>query len=74
VSDFTLVSSMCMPRSCTLVYRSADTHIGLVVTSGGRKPDRRRYFVWALPDSAPDWATEAEARQALLRTPQETAP
>jgi hypothetical protein len=74
MSDFTLVSSLCAPRRCTLVYRSADTQIGLVITSGGRKPDRRRYFVWRLPDSAPEYATEAEARQALLRMPQEDTP
>jgi hypothetical protein len=72
MSDFTLVSSVCLHHSCTLVYRSADGQIGLVIQSGGRKQDRRRYFLWALPDSAPDYATAAEARQALLAcTPQE---
>jgi hypothetical protein len=64
MSDFTLVSSVCLARSCSLVYRSADGLIGLAVQSGGRKRDRRRYFVWALPDSAPDYASEAEARAA----------
>lgn len=66
-SDFTLVSSMCLPRSCTLVYRSADGLLGLVIQSGGTKADRRRYFVWDLPDSAPEYATAAEARAALAQ-------
>jgi hypothetical protein len=68
MSTFTLISSTCMARSCTLVYQSADTLIGLVVESGGRAQDRRRYFVWNKPDSAPAYATEAEARQALAQT------
>jgi hypothetical protein len=71
---FTLVSSVCLARSCTLVYQSADGLIGLVIQSGGRKPDRRRYFVWAWSDSAPEYATEAAARQALASTPPEDTP
>jgi hypothetical protein len=70
MSDFPFVSSICMARSCTLVYQSADGLLGMVIHSGGRKKDRRRYFVWAWPDSAPDYATAAEARQALASTPQ----
>lgn len=72
MSDFTLVSSVSLHHSCTLVYRSADTLVGLVIESGGRKTDRRRYFIWDRPDSAPEYATEAEARQAL--TQQKEAP
>lgn len=75
MSDLTLVSSVCMARSCQLVYQSADGLLGLHVQSGGRKRDRRRYFVWDLPDSAPEYATEAEARAALpSSTPQEDTP
>jgi hypothetical protein len=75
MSDFTFVSSVCMAHSSTLVYRSTDGQIGLVITSGGRKKDRRRYFVWALPDSAPAWDSEHEARAALVAaTPQKEAP
>jgi hypothetical protein len=63
-SSWTLVTSICTARGCQLVYRSADGAIGLRITSSGRRPDRRRYFVWALPDSGPEYATEAEARAA----------
>ena len=62
-----LVTSVCRSSSCMLVYRSADGLLGLHITSGGRKPDRRRYFLWDLPDSAPAYATEAEARAALAQ-------
>lgn len=74
MSNFTLVSSVGMSHSCTLVYRSSDGSIGLLITSGGRKNDRRRYFVWDMPDSAPEYATEAAARQALLCVPQSLPP
>jgi hypothetical protein len=63
-SSWTLVTSICTARGCQLVYRSADGVVGLHLTSAGRRPDRRRYFVWALPDSAPEYATEADARAA----------
>ena len=33
------------------------------IVSGGRKPDRRVYFVWGRPDYV--YGTEAEARAAL---------
>jgi hypothetical protein len=65
MSAFALVSSVSMAHSCMLVYRSKDGLVGLHITSGGTKPDRRRYFVWDKPDSAPEYATEAEARAAL---------
>jgi len=64
-SEFTLQTSVCLARSCLLVYRSQDGLVGLHITSGGRKPDRRRYFIWDKPDSAPEYATEAEARAVL---------
>jgi hypothetical protein len=60
-----LVSSICTTRGCQMVYRSADGLLGLHITSSGRKADRRRYFIWHLPDSAPAYATESEARAAL---------
>jgi hypothetical protein len=63
-SDYTLVSSVCLKRSCTLVYRSADGLIGLVIRSGGRQRGQR-YFLWQRPDSAPEYRTEQEARSAL---------
>jgi hypothetical protein len=66
VSAFGLVTSTCMAHACALVYRSNDGLIGLHVQSGGSKKDRRRYFVWDAPDSAPDYASEADARQALV--------
>ena len=65
MSEWVLVSSLCTTRACRLVYRSHDEQIGLQIISGGRKPDRRCYFVWGLPDSATDYGTEAEARTAL---------
>jgi hypothetical protein len=64
LSSWTLVTSICTARGCQLVYRSADGVAGLHITSAGRRPDRRRYFVWALPDSGPEWETETEARAA----------
>ena len=71
MAEWTLVSSVCMTRSCTLVYQREDGLLGLVVHSGGRARDRRRYFVWDLPDSAPDYATEADASAALAALQQE---
>jgi hypothetical protein len=65
MSDFTLHTSVCLAHSCQLVCRSADGLLGLHITSGGRTADRRRYFVWDWPDSAPEYKTEAEARAAL---------
>jgi hypothetical protein len=65
MSDFTLHTSVCLAHSCQLVYRSADGLLGLHITASGRKADRRRYFIWHLPDSAPAYASEAEARAAL---------
>ena len=47
-----------------MVYRSTDGQIGLALTSSSGRKDRRRYFLWDLPDSAPDYATEFEARAA----------
>ena len=70
MSEFSFVTSVCLAHSCQLVYRSEDGLLGLHITSSGRK-DRRRYFVWALPDSAPDYATEAEARAAVVDEQQE---
>jgi hypothetical protein len=70
MSDWTLVSSISMHHSCTLLYQRADGLLGMLRKSGGRKRDRVRFFVWALPDSAPEYATEAEARQALASPPQ----
>ena len=67
MSDWTLVSSICTTRGCQMVYRSPDTALGLWITSGGRQQDRRRYFVWHVPDSGPEYATEAEARAALAQ-------
>jgi hypothetical protein len=66
MSTFALQTSVCLAHSCLMVYRSEDGLLGLHITSGGRKPDRRRYFVWDLPDSAPEWETETEARAALV--------
>ena len=65
MSEWHLRSSVCTTRAGYLTYQSEDGLLGLQITSGGKKPDRRSYFVWALPDSAPDWETEAEARAAL---------
>jgi hypothetical protein len=48
-----------------MTYKSDDSLLGLQVISGGKKPDRRVYFLWGLPDSAPDYPTEAAARAAL---------
>jgi hypothetical protein len=72
MSEFRLVSSVGMAHSCTLVYRSTDGVLGLVIHSGGRKPDRRRYFVWDLPDSAPEYDSAAEARAAHARRQEKT--
>ena len=72
MSAWMFQSSVCLARSCVLTYRSEDGLLGLQILSGGRKADRRVYFVWDLPDSAPAYATEAEARAALQA--QETQP
>ena len=65
MSEWHLISSVCTARAGYLTYQSEDGLLGLQIISGGRKPDRRSYFVWSLPDSAPTYATEAEARAAL---------
>jgi hypothetical protein len=72
MSDFRLITTVCMAHSSSLVYQSSDDLIGLHIQSGGRKPDRRRYFIWDLPDNAPEYATEADARQALHSTQEDT--
>lgn len=64
-SGWHFVSSVCTSRTGYLTYRSRDGLLGLQIQSGGRKPDRRGYFVWALPDSTPAYKTEADARKAL---------
>lgn len=71
MSDMLLVSSICLSRVCYLIYRSTDGLIGLALTSSSGRQDRRRYFVWALPDSAPDYATAAEARAHVLDPPRQ---
>jgi hypothetical protein len=50
-------------RGCTTVLRSADGVLGRVTRSRGRQKGHR-YFVWALPDSAPEYRTVEEAQQA----------
>lgn len=70
MTAWTFTSSICTARTCTMTYRSEDGLLGLHITSGGRKPDRRVYFVWDLPNSAPDYATEAAARAALAQEAQ----
>jgi hypothetical protein len=65
MSDWSIITSICTTRGCQMVYRSPDGLIGLALTSSGRRPDRRRYFVWDLPDSAPEYGSEAEARAAV---------
>jgi len=65
MSEWRFLASVCHTRGCTLTYQSADGLLGMQITCGGRKPDRRLYFLWGLRDSAPDYATEAEARAAL---------
>ena len=65
MSEWNLETSVSLAHCCYLVYRSEDGLLGVHVTSGGTKPDRHRYFLWDLPDSAPNYATEAEARAAL---------
>ena len=65
MSAWHLCSSVCTARTGYLIYQSADGLLGLQIVSGGRKPDRRVYFVWGRPDSAPVYGTEAEARAAL---------
>ena len=65
MSTWRFLSSVCTARTGYLTYRSDDGLLGLQIVSGGRKPDRRVYFVWGRPDSAPVYDTEAEARAAL---------
>lgn len=61
-----LQTSVCMSHTSDLIYRSADGLLGLAIhATMGKAQDTRRYFVWDLPDSAPDYPTEAEARAAL---------
>lgn len=72
MTEWHLRTSVCLATSCVLVYRSDDGLLGLHVHSGGRKKDRKRYFVWDWPDASEDFATEAQARAALQA--QETAP
>ena len=72
MSTWLFRSSVCTTRAGYLTYQSEDGLLGLQITSGGRKPDRRSYFVWDLPDSAPDYATEAEARAALAVREEDT--
>ena len=65
MSEWILISALCETRGCRLVYRSPDEQIGLAITSSGGRKDRRRYFLWDRPASAPDYGTEVEARVAL---------
>jgi hypothetical protein len=64
MSEWQLQTAICTTRGCQLVYRSADGLVGLHLTSSSGRTDRRRYFVWARPDSAPEYASEADARAA----------
>ena len=63
--EYALVSSVCTSHGGHLIYRSEDGLIGLAITSSSGREDRSRYFVWALPDNAAEYATEEEARAAL---------
>ncbi|HEY5865298.1 MAG TPA: hypothetical protein VI542_07060 [Candidatus Tectomicrobia bacterium] len=45
MSEWRFLASVCHTRGCTLTYQSADGLLGMQITSGGRKPDRRLYFL-----------------------------
>lgn len=67
MSDWQYVSGeLRTSGAATRVYRSADDLIGRVTRTGraGNNP-KTAFFIWSLPDTAPEYPSEDAARQAL---------
>ena len=66
--DWFFRSSVCTGDGASfLTYQSADGLVGLQIASGGKKRERRVYFLWGTPDSTANFTTEAQARAALAQ-------
>lgn len=70
MSDWEYISGETHSGGAVRVHRSRDGLIGRVArirgnnVTGRYTSSKTKYFVWALPDTAPEYDTEEEARTA----------